>query len=1000
MLKTGLFTMNTNNYSNRFNLLQKQISGEVFTDNTTKILYATDASAYKVLPLAVVYPKNEEDIQKLIAFANQEKLSLIPRAAGTSLAGQVVGNGIVIDISKHLTKILELNIDEKWVRVQPGVILDELNLYLKDFGLFFGPETSTSGRCMLGGMLGNNSCGSHSIIYGSTRDHTLEVTTILSDGSKVAFGDVDKIEYEQKCKGKNLESQIYRGINSILFSKENQDNIRKEYPHPDIKRRNTGYAIDLLLESEIYTDGGERFNFSKLLAGSEGTLAFTTEIKLNLVPAPPKEKALICAHFESLEEAIKGNLIALKYRPGAVELMDDQILKLTEGNILQAKNRFFLKGNPGALLIIDFARESMAEIETIAAEMEEDFRSNSLGYHFPIVTGAENIAKVWDLRKSALGVLSNMAGDAKPVSLIEDTSVKPEVLFDYIAEFKQLMKKHNISCVFHAHIGSGEIHLRPILNLKDKEDQEKFHAIGLDSAKLVKKYRGSLSGEHGDGRLRGEFIPIMIGDKNYELLRDIKKIWDPNNIFNPGKIVDTPKMNTHLRYEPNQQTKEIDTYFDFSVDLGIVRATERCNGSGDCRNTHLTGKALCPSYQASLDEKLSTRARANLFREFISNPNDKNPFNHKELYDILDLCLSCKACKSECPSNVDMAKLKAEFLQQYYDKNPIPLRSKLIANISKINKLGSYVPNLFNFVNQHPTIGKLVKNNLGFAEERSIPKLHNITLKKWFSKKYSSIPKAFETSLKEKLSSRKKVKAVYLFADEFTDYNDTPIGIKAIELLQKLGYEVIIPKHVESGRTYLSKGLVKKAKFLAIKNVNLLKDLISEEMPLIGIEPSAILTFRDEYIDLVPENMRNSAKQLANNVLMIEEFLHQEMQAGNIKMDQFTNEAKEIKFHAHCYQKSLASSLPIKEILSFPESYSAVEIKSGCCGMAGSFGYEKEHYDLSKKVGELILLPEVRQTPQSVLIAASGTSCRHQIKDETEREAQHPVEILWEAMIK
>ncbi|WP_421919628.1 FAD-binding and (Fe-S)-binding domain-containing protein [Marinifilum sp.] len=974
--------MKIDNFSKRFDQLQKQISGEVFTDHTSRILYATDASAYKVMPLAVVYPKNENDISTLIKFANKESLSLIPRAAGTSLAGQVVGNGIVVDVSKHFTKILELNVEEKWVRVQAGVVLDELNYNLKKFDLFFGPETSTSSRCMMGGMLGNNSCGSHSIIYGSTRDHTIEVSTILSDGSKAVFKDLNKDEFEQKCAGSNLESKLYNKVHSILSNKENQKSIRKEYPDPKIKRRNTGYAIDLLLESNLYTKGGNNFNFSKLLAGSEGTLAFTTEIKLNLVSAPPKEKALICAHFESLEEAIHGNLIALKYKPGAVELMDDQILKLTEGNILQAKNRFFLKGNPGALLIIEFARETRDEIEKIANKMEDDFRTSALGYHYPLVTGVENIARVWDLRKSALGVLSNMAGDAKPVSLIEDTSVMPEVLYEYIAEFKQLMKKHDISCVFHAHIGSGEIHLRPVLNLKDQSDREKFHAIGLDSAKLVKKYKGSLSGEHGDGRLRGEFIPVMIGEKNYELLREIKHCWDPYNIFNPGKIVDTPKMNTHLRYEANQETKEINTYFDFSADMGIVRAAERCNGSGDCRNTHLTGNAMCPSYQASLNENLSTRARANLFREFISYSEQKNPFNHKELYDILDLCLSCKACKSECPSNVDMTKLKAEFLQHYYDSNPVPLRSRLIANISAINKLGSYAPSLFNFVNQHPLLGKWVKKNLGFAEERSIPKLHKTSLKKWYSN-------ADNTEAKRK---------VYLFADEFTDYNDTPIGIKAIELLHKLGYDVIIPKHSESGRTYLSKGLVKKAKFLAIKNVNLLQDIISDETPLIGIEPSAILTFRDEYIDLVPESMRKSAKQLARHVFMIEEFLHNEMKKGNINQNQFTTDTKEIKFHAHCYQKSLASSLPVKEILSFPVNYTVEEIKSGCCGMAGSFGYEKEHYDLSKKVGELILLPEVRKTPQSVLLAASGTSCRHQIKDETEREAQHPIEILWEAL--
>jgi len=972
--------------SPKFISLQNKMEGELHRDTTTRLLYATDASAYKVLPLAVAYPKTENDLQHLIRFASDEKLSLIPRAAGTSLAGQVVGDGIVVDVSRYFTKILELNKEEKWVRVQPGVILDELNLYLKDFGLFFGPETSTSSRCMLGGMLGNNSCGSHSIIYGSTRDHTLEVNCILSDGNKAVFKSLTKEKFELKCAQNNgLESQLYQQIKNILSSSENRESIRNEFPDPKIGRRNTGYAIDVLANSSLFTKSGEAFNFSKLLAGSEGTLAFTTEIKLNLVPVPPKEKALVCAHFKSLEEAISGNLIALQYKPGAVELMDNQILKLTEDNRTQARNRFFLEGNPGALLIIEFARETKAEIEDIANKMEAEFRKNKLGYHFPLLSGSENIARVWDLRKSALGVLSNMKGDAKPVSLIEDTSVNPEVLYEYIAEFKELMRKHEIECVFHAHIGSGEIHLRPILNLKDSGDQKKFHQIGQDSARLVKKYKGSLSGEHGDGRLRGEFIPIMIGKKNYQLLREIKQCWDPNNIFNPGKIVDTPKMNTHLRYLPDQQTREIQTYFDFSDDMGILRATERCNGSGDCRNTQLTGKTMCPSYQAGLDEKLTTRARANLFREFLTNSDKTNPFDHKELYDILDLCLSCKACKSECPSNVDMAKLKAEFLQQYYDKNPIPVRSKLIANITRINNLGSHSPSFFNYMNQHPFVGKMIKRNLGFAEDRSIPKLHKTTLRKWFT----------VNDKKEKTSNKK----VYLFADEFTNYNDTPIGIKAVQLLWELGYQVIIPDHKESGRTYLSKGMVKKAKFLAIKNVNLLKNLISKETPLVGIEPSAILTFRDEYPELVSSGLLTDAKNLAANTFMIEEFLYREMKSGNIKKEQFRFEKKEIKFHTHCYQKALASSLPIQEILSFPENYHASEIQSGCCGMAGSFGYEKEHYDLSKKIGELVLLPEVRNTPRSVLIAASGTSCRHQIKDETKREALHPVEILYEALI-
>jgi FAD/FMN-containing dehydrogenase/Fe-S oxidoreductase len=975
--------------TDKFLNFSETFEGEFHRDKSTRLIYATDASAYKVLPLAVAYPKSEADIKKLILFANNEKLSLIPRTAGTSLAGQVVGDGIIVDVSRHFTKITELNVDEKWVRVQPGVILDELNIYLKEFGLFFGPETSTASRCMMGGMLGNNSCGSHSLIYGSTRDHTQEVKTLLSDGSQVCFSALSDTEFHEKCRSKqlkpSLETKIYQHIRESLEKPEIQNAIRQEFPDTKNHRRNTGYALDLLLDTTPFDSPHKAFNFCKLLAGSEGTLAFTTEIKLSLVPTPPKEQALICAHFSSLEDAMQGNLIALKYKPSAVELMDDTILKLSEGNSLQAQNRFFIKDQPGALLIIEFARETQDEINEIARAMEAEFKQNQLGYHYPIVTGTDNIKRVWDLRKSALGVLSNLQGDAKPVSVIEDTSVLPEVLPDYIAEFKALLKKHNLSCVFHAHIGSGEIHMRPILDLKKDIDREKFHSIALDTAKLVKKYKGSLSGEHGDGRLRGEFIPLMVGDTIYNLFKEIKAVWDSNNIFNPNKIVNTPKMNTHLRYNNNQETKELKTYFDFSADGGIIRSAERCNGSGDCRNTHTTGRAMCPSYQASLDEKNTTRARANLLREFLNYSKNKNPFNNKELYDILDLCLSCKACKSECPSNVDITKLKAEFLQHYYQSNGVPLRTRLIANISKINQLGGIAPKLYNYVNQHPKLGGLIKKQLGFAQERSIPKLHQTTLKKWYKKEGKKI--------------KDKGKTVYFFADEFTNFNDTDTGIKGIQLLEKLGYEVIIPKHLESGRTYLSKGLVKQAQAIANKNIKLLKDIISKETPLVGIEPSALLTFRDEYKDLANQELKTSAVQLSENCLMIEEFLWQEMQAGRIIKEQFTENTKEVSFHGHCYQKSLASTLPVKEVLSFPANYSASEIDSGCCGMAGSFGYETEHYELSMRIAELKLLPAVRKAKLTTLLAASGTSCRHQIKDGSQREAMHPVEILFNALI-
>ena len=967
-----------------FEGLINKIDGEFYTDYTHKTIYANDASPYQEKPIAVAVPKNEKDIETIIRYAAEHKLSIIPRAAGTSLAGQVVGNGMVVDISKYFTKINELNVEEGWVCVQPGVVLDELNKYLADFNLFFGPETSTSSRCMMGGMLGNNSCGSHLPIYGSTRDHVLEVKAFLSDGSKVNFKAISKNEFDQKCNQNNLEGKIYKNIRDILSNPENVKEIRKEFPDQDIPRRNTGYAIDVLMNTELFSESKETFNFAKLIAGSEGTLAFVTEIKLNLVPVPPKHKVVMAAHFKTIRESLLANVIATRFKPGAVELIDKTILDITKDNASQKKNRFFIEGDPGALLVIEFARETRQEIDRICTDLENVLRKENLGFHFPLIYG-EDINRVWDLRKAGLGVLTNIPGDAKPIGFIEDTAVKVTDLPDYIEEFDEILKEHKLDCVYYAHAGSGELHLRPVLNLKKAEDIELYHTVALKTAKLVKKYRGSLSGEHGDGRLRGEFIPLMLGEHNYQILKELKNTWDPHHIFNPNKIVDTPAMNSHLRYQAGQKTPEFETYFDFSKTLGYVRAAENCNGSGDCRKSHLMGGTMCPSYQATRNEKNTTRARANMLRDVLNN--SENPFENSDLYQILDLCLSCKACKSECPSSVDMTKLKAEFLQHYYDKKGVPLRSKLIANISKINALMAIMPSVSNFFLSNKFLSKLIMNTIGFESKRQMPLLSKTTLRKFYQKK------AFNTE--------NTIKTVYLFADEFTNYNDADVGIKAILLLEKLGYKVVIPKHKDSGRTYLSKGLTRKAKKIAKENITMLKDLVSTETPLIGIEPSTILTFRDEYIDFFSDKdkYKQQAKQIAVNSFMIDEFLANEMKAGNIRKDVFTKESKKIKLHGHCYQKSLASTEPTKFILSYPENYEVEEIPSGCCGMAGAFGYEKEHYELSMKVGEMILFPAVRAASSETLIAAPGTSCRHQIKDGTQRQALHPVEILWDALI-
>ena len=973
--------------SESFHNLNNSLEGDLYTNKKNRLLYATDASAYREIPAAVARPKNANDISKLIRFANSEKISLIPRTAGTSLAGQVVGGGLVADVSKYMTDILEINTEESWVRVQPGVILDELNLFLKDYGLFFGPETSTSNRCMIGGMVGNNACGAHSILYGSTRDHVLSVKGFLSDGSEVEFGPLTQNEFEEKCKGDSLENKIYRNIRDILNNPDNQNEIEQEYPDKSIYRRNTGYAIDLLMDSEVFTDTKTPFNFLKIICGSEGTLLFISEIKLNLVPLPPKNKAIIAAHFETRKEAFYANLIALKHNPGAVEMMDEIILDLTKGNREQTKNRSFIKGDPGAILIIEFARDSKAEIEKIYKSLKADFENAGYGYYFPLIFAPET-KKVWDLRKAGLGVLSNLKGDARPVSIIEDTAVNVEVLPDYMEDFQKLLDSFGVECVYHAHIGSGELHLRPILNLKDPKDVKLFREIGEAVANLVKRYNGSLSGEHGDGRVRGEFIPIIIGDKNYELLKSLKNTWDPNHIFNPGKIVEVPDMTQNLRYEPGKEQHQIDTYFNFSDVGGILSAAEKCNGSGDCRKTELIGGTMCPSYMATRNENDVTRARANILREFLTNSTQENPFDHQEIYEVMDLCLSCKACKSECPSSVDVAKLKAEFLQHYYEAHGIPLRTRLIAYLPKLYKIGAIWPGFYNFFLKNKSVLRLINKTIGFAPDRSMPLLQKRTLNKWMKQYVNSLKNGFD-----------KKNRIYLFNDEFTNYNDTAIGIQTIQLLSRLGYNVIIPKHLESGRTYLSKGLLKKSKKLANQNIKALEGLISDETPLVGVEPSAVLAFRDEYPELAEESNIEAANLLAKNVFTIEEFLAQEMDKGNIDKKQFTQKEQKIMLHGHCQQKAVASTDSSQAILAFPENYTVEEIPSGCCGMAGSFGYEKEHYEVSMKVGEMVLFPAVRQAGKDTIIAAPGTSCRHQIKDGTGINAKHPVEVLYEALL-
>ncbi len=987
--------------------LATRLTGELHFDATMRAIYATDSSEYQALPVAVALPKTETDLRELIGFAREHHLGLIPRTAGTSLAGQVVGEGLVVDVGRHLNQIISIDAAQRRVRVQPGVVRNELNLALKSHGLFFTPETSTANRAMIGGMVGNNSCGANSIIYGTTREHLVSTRGFLSDGSAVTFGPLTPAEFAAKCAGPaTLETKIYCTVRDLLGNDANRQLIRDHYPKPTVTRRNTGYALDRLMACQVFDPTSTQpFNLCQLLAGSEGTLFFGVEFELNVEPLPPPG-ALMCAHFATIQDSLHATLIAMRHRPYGCELIDRHILECTKANLEQAKNRFFVEGDPGAVLVIEIRAEQRATIEATMRTLETELRAAGLGYAFPVLWGDE-ANKVWDLRRAGQGLMMNVPGDAKPREVVEDTAVAVEDLPAYIAEFDALMRdKYGISSVYYAHAGAGELHTRPLFDLKTTEGMRFFRGIATDVAALVKKYRGSLSGEHGDGRLRGEFIPFMVGPECYAMMRRIKETFDPHGVLNPGKIIDTPPMDTSLRHGPDHPTPEYKTFFNFNATQGVLRAAEKCNGVGECRKSHLMGGTMCPSYMATRNEQDTTRARANMLRQVLTEAREgMNAWDNEQVKSVMDLCLSCKACKSECPSNVDVARLKAEWQQHYYDANGVPLRSRLVAGFTASMRLASLAPSLYNWAVTTPIVSQWIKRCAGFATQRSLPTLHATTLAAWHAQHANKNGKdAVASSGNRATSSAVNANPfphgrVYLFCDEFTNYNDTPVGIKAVQLLNRLGYEVIIPHHVESGRAHLSKGLVRAAQKLAIRNVELLQNIITEGTPLIGLEPSCILGFRDEYPDLVPEQLRAPALALAKNALLIEEFIAREAEAGRINRAAFTTRPQAITLHGHCHQKALSSLTPTVKMLELAAGHTVTVIPSGCCGMAGSFGYEAEHFQVSQQIGELVLFPAVRAAAADTLVAAPGTSCRHQIKDGTGRVALHPVEILHAALL-
>lgn len=959
-----------------FSTLKNKIEGELYTRDLYKKLYATDASIYRILPKAVVFPKHEADILVVVEFAKSHNIGITARTAGTSLAGQSVGDGIILDVSKHMTSILEIDVVNKKVKVQPGVIRDELNAELERHGLFFGPNTSTSNRCMIGGMMGNNSSGTTSIQYGVTRDKILKSRVVLASGEIAEFEVETSDSFQKALKEDSHKAKIYSFLKDKLSNKNLRGLIYENYPDPSIHRRNTGYAIDLLANTELFEENAtEVFNLNKLLSGSEGTLAISTEITLALDELPPKYMALVVSQYQDYTSCLSDVLHQMEHQLYTCEMLDKPILDRTKENALYARYRAFIEGDPQAILMSEVRAHTLEDLAKQTQALQADIQAKALAYDVKILY-EEEANQALELRKAGLGLIGNMVGDKKAIGCIEDTAVSLAYLPEFIADFQQIMKDFKQEGVYYAHAGAGELHIRPIFNMKKSEDIQQFVEITKAVAKLAKRYKASFSGEHGDGIVRSTYLELIIGKQLYEELKALKAVFDPQNILNPGKIINASPMHENLRYEADRVEPEIKTKLSFEDSLGILRMAEKCNGSGDCRKTHHSGATMCPSYQATKDELHSTRGRANVLREVLTE-NNAQAFDSEELKEALSLCLSCKACQTECPSNVDIATAKTEFLYQYQKIHGSSLSQKLFAYNTKLLNKASLFPKLSNALFSNALSSKLIKSISKIAPERDLPKLKLAKFR----------------DLKLPISQSTKV---VLLIDEFVGLLDGKIAEDAYELLQRLGYEILLIPKFDSGRSFLSKGFLDQAKVLVDKNLSLLEKYLSENTCFVGIEPSAILSLRDEYLRLASD--KNLAQKIADKSLMIEEFTLKEYLEDKLTSSLFTEEYKEIKIHNHCHQKALGSQKDTFDILNIPKNYKPTILPTGCCGMAGSFGYEKENYELSLKIADLLLTPAVKRSTEDVLIASNGISCRQQISHTTDRKALHPVQILLKAL--
>lgn len=929
--------------------LRETTTAEVRFDVATRAYYSTDASVYEIQPAGVVMPRTREDLLAIVRLCHQHRQPYTLRGGGTSQGGQCIGAGLIVDASKHLNRVIELNVAERWAWVEPGVVLDELNQQLKEHGLRFAPDVSTASRATIGGMIGNNSSGARSILYGKTIDHVLELDVAFADGSTARLSPRTEAPV-----GDSREAEVYRAVRRVAA--DCADEVRTRFPR--VMRRVMGYNLDCFL------DPSQPINLAHLVTGSEGTLAVTLAAKLNLVPLP-KAKAVLAVQFATLLEALGATPSILTHQPSAVEVMDSTILDNTKSSpAFKALRDSFIEGDPGALLCIEFYADAATDLPPRLQALEADLRARGAGNHFHHAYEAAAQQRIWHLREAALGLSMNQKGDAKSISFVEDTAVPVEVLRDYIDRFLQILARHGTSAGIYAHASVGCLHVRPTVNMKTIEGLAQFEAIANEVADLVLEFGGALSGEHGDGLLRSPFIEKMFGARLYAAFREIKQAFDPDGLLNPGKIIDPPPLTANLRYGAGYQNPNPFTFFDYSDYGGWGGAVDMCSGVGACRKK--TDGTMCPSYMATRDERDTTRARANVLRLALNGRLAEAGLTDDGVKETLELCLECRACKTECPVGVDVARFKSEFLAQYYSRHGTPLAARLLGHAAAAARLGSIAPALANAAQN------LAKPLAGIDARRELPPLATHPLKQQLPVGSSG---------------------VLIFNDTFINYYEPEIGLAAHRVLTAAGIRTALAPNSCCGRPLISKGLLAEARKAAEQNTRRLAPLAAAGATFLFCEPSCLSAVKEDAPSLLQGSLRQMAEQVAGASLLFEQFVEKELAAGRAELPLKDGPA-EVVLHGHCHQKSMGLLNPAKALLGRIPGARIIDPDAGCCGMAGSFGYT--HYDVSQAIAERKLLPAVRGKSH---VAASGTSCRRQMLDLAGVTAVHPAQLL-EGLLK